>query len=103
MIRRPPRSTLFPYTTLFRSILEQRKLLEKELSQLAFVEHIFPSNANFLLVKMSNAGGIYKYLVSNNVIVRNRDTVVPGCIRITVGSPHENKILIDALKNYKSY
>lgn len=84
-------------------ILEQRKLLEKELSQLAFVEHIFPSNANFLLVKMSNAGGIYKYLVSNNVIVRNRDTVVPGCIRITVGSPHENKILIDALKNYKSY
>ena len=83
-------------------ILEQRRLLVKELSKLAIVEYIYPSDANFLLVKMSDAGEIYKYLVSNNVIVRNRETVVPGCIRITVGSHDENSLLIDVLRNYKN-
>ena len=83
-------------------ILEQRRLLVKELSKLTIVKYIYPSDANFLLVKMSDAGEIYKYLVSNNVIVRNRETVVPGCIRITVGSPDENSLLIDVLRNYKN-
>jgi histidinol-phosphate aminotransferase len=82
-------------------ILEQRNLLEKELSKLPFEKHIYPSDANFLLVEMSDASAIYKYLVSNKVVVRNRDTVVPGCIRITVGSPEENAQLIDVLRNYK--
>ena len=82
-------------------ILEQRNLLEKELSKLPFVKHIYPSDANFLLVEMSDASAIYKYLVSNKVVVRNRDTVVSGCIRITVGSPEENAQLIDVLRNYK--
>ena len=82
-------------------ILEQRVLLEKELSKLPIVKQVYPSDANFLLVKMSDAGAIYKYLVSNKVVVRNRDTVVPGCIRITVGSPKENAQLIDLLRNYK--
>ena len=81
-------------------ILEQRNLLEKELYKLPFVKHIYPSDANFLLVKMSEASEIYKYLVSNKVIVRNRDTVIPGCIRITVGSPEENSQLIEVLQNY---
>ena len=81
-------------------ILEQRNLLERELYKLPFVKHIYPSDANFLLVKMSDAGAIYKYLVSNKVVVRNRDTVVPGCIRITVGSPEENSRLIEVLQNY---
>lgn len=81
-------------------ILEQRNLLVKELSNLSFVKHIYPSDANFLLVKMSEASEIYKYLVSNKVIVRNRDTVIPGCIRITVGSPEENSRLIEVLQNY---
>lgn len=82
-------------------ILEQRNLLVKELTKLPFVKHIYPSDANFLLVKMSDADAIYKYLVSNKVIVRNRATVVPGCIRITVGSPEENAQLIEVLRNYK--
>lgn len=81
-------------------ILEQRELLVDELKKLEIVEHIYPSNSNFLLVKINNAGGVYRYLVSNNVIVRNRESVVKGCIRITVGSPEENRILINALKKY---
>ena len=82
------------------AILEERDVLLQELSDLSFVKHIYPSDANFLLVKLSNPKKIYNYLVSKNVIVRNRDTVVPGCIRITVGSPEENSILLDALKSY---
>ena len=81
-------------------ILEQRNLLVKELSNLSFVKHIYPSDANFLLVKMNDAGDVYNYLVMNKVVVRNRDSVVPGCIRITVGSPEENSRLIEVLQNY---
>ena len=81
-------------------ILEQRNLLVKELSNLSFVKHIYPSDANFLLVKMNDAGDVYNYLVMNKVVVRNRDSVVPGCIRITVGSPEENARLIEVLQNY---
>lgn len=81
-------------------ILEQRNLLVKELSNLSFVKHIYPSDANFLLVKMNDAGDVYNYLVMNKVVVRNRDSVVPGCIRITVGSPEENAQLIEVLQNY---
>ena len=81
-------------------ILKERETLMLEMSKLSFVKHIYPSDANFLLVKMDNPKKVYNYLVSNNVIVRNRDTVVPGCIRITVGSPEENSILINALRNY---
>lgn len=81
-------------------ILEQRNLLVKELSNLSFVKHIYPSDANFLLVKMNDAGDVYNYLVMNKVVARNRDSVVPGCIRITVGSPEENAQLIEVLQNY---
>lgn len=81
-------------------ILEQRNLLVKELSNLSFVKHIYPSDANFLLVKMNDAGDVYNYLVMNKVVVRNRESVVPGCIRITVGSPEENAQLIEVLQNY---
>ena len=81
-------------------ILEQRNLLVKELSNLSFVKHIYPSDANFLLVKMNDAGDVYNYLVMNKVVVRNRGSVVPGCIRITVGSPEENAQLIEVLQNY---
>ena len=81
-------------------ILEQRNLLVKVLSNLSFVKHIYPSDANFLLVKMNDAGDVYNYLVMNKVVVRNRDSVVPGCIRITVGSPEENAQLIEVLQNY---
>lgn len=83
-------------------ILEERKLLENELSKLSIVEHIYPSEANFLLIKVRDASDIYKYLVSKKVIIRNRDTVIPGCIRITIGTPEENKILLKELQSYSN-
>jgi len=79
-------------------ILEQRTWLENQLPGLAVVLKIYPSDANFLLVEVTDANKIYNELVNQKVITRNRNSIVKNCIRITVGSPEENKILIDALK-----
>jgi histidinol-phosphate aminotransferase len=68
---------------------------------LAVVKKIYPSDANFLLVEMTNANKIYNELVNRKVITRNRHSVIENCIRITVGSPEENQKLIDALKKIK--
>jgi histidinol-phosphate aminotransferase len=64
------------------------------------VKHIYPTDANFILVRVDDANAIYQYLVEKSIIVRNRNTVslCMGCIRITVGTPEENKILLDTLK-----
>jgi histidinol-phosphate aminotransferase len=78
-------------------ILEQRSWLENQLADLAVVIKIYPSDANFLLVEMTDANRIYNDLVKQNVITRNRHSVVENCIRITVGSPEENQLLIEAL------
>lgn len=82
-------------------ILEQRTLLEKELKELTIVRHIYPSDANFLLVEMTEANEIYQYLVYKKVIVRNRSAVVRNCLRITVGTPEENRVLLNELKNHR--
>ena len=79
-------------------ILEQRSWLENQLAGLAVVIKIYPSDANFLLVEMRDANRIYNELVNQKVITRNRHSVVQNCIRITVGSPEENQILVDTLK-----
>ncbi len=79
-------------------ILEQRTWLENQLSGLAVVIKIYPSDANFLLVEMTDANKIYDDLVNQKVITRNRHSVVQNCIRITVGSPEENGLLVKALE-----
>ena len=84
-------------------ILEQRGRLADELKSIACVEKIYPSDANFLLVKVTDANAIYDYLVSKGIIVRNRNNVslCLGCLRISIGTPDENTALIEALKAYK--
>lgn len=79
-------------------ILEQRTWLQNQLAELDVVIKIYPSDANFLLVEMTDANRVYNELVNQKVIARNRHSVIQNCIRITVGSPEENKILVDALK-----
>ena len=79
-------------------ILEQRTWLQNQLAGLNVVIKLYPSDANFLLVEVTDANRIYKELVNQKVITRNRHSVVQNCIRITVGSPEENQILVDALK-----
>ena len=84
------------------TILKQRTLLKEELMKLPIVRKIYPSHANFLLVEVDNANNVYQHLVEEKVIVRNRHSVVPNCIRITVGMPEENRALLQALTRYCS-
>ncbi|MGI9544880.1 MAG: histidinol-phosphate transaminase [Cyclobacteriaceae bacterium] len=83
-------------------ILAQRALLVEKLEQLPIVQHIFPSEANFVLVRMTDPDQIYTFLQEKEVIVRNRSTVVKceGCLRITVGTQEENQLLLDILEKY---
>lgn len=84
------------------AILKERGRVAEELLQLPVVEKIYPTDANFFLVKVTDADGIYKYLVAKGIIVRNRNTVslCGNCLRITVGTPAENHTLVGALKAY---
>ena len=87
-------------TVWVKEIVAEREKLKKELLQLKIVEKVFPSDANFLLVRVAGAKAIYDQLVSQGIIVRDRSNVIlcEQCLRITVGTPEENKKLIDAIK-----
>jgi histidinol-phosphate aminotransferase len=85
-----------------KETLAQRDRLVLQLKDFDFVVDIYPSDANFILVKTTNANGIYDFLVKQGIIVRNRSKVelCEGCLRITVGTPDENTVLLDTLKNF---
>ena len=85
-----------------RILLAERALLIDELQKLTLVKHVYPTDANFVLVRVDNANSVYQYLVNKSIIVRNRNTVslCNDCLRITVGTPEENKILLEEIKNY---
>ena len=84
-------------------LLTERTILISELQKLPMVQHIYPTDANFVLVKVTDANAVYQYLVTKSIIVRNRNTVslCQGCLRITVGTPEENKILIQELISFQ--
>jgi histidinol-phosphate aminotransferase len=84
-----------------RRIITERERLAKNLKKMSIIEKIFPSDSNFLLVKTKNADLIYSELIDNKIIVRNRNKIVPGCLRITVGTPGENNKLIRTLRTIK--
>ena len=86
-----------------KQLLAERTKVIKALSELPFFEKAFPSDANFVLVKVSNAQAIYDYLVDKGVIVRNRTHVnlCENCLRITIGFSNENNELIRALRSYQ--
>lgn len=87
---------------MIREIVAQRGWLESELAKLPVVKKIYPSDANFLLVQVTDAKAIYKYLLEKGVVVRDRSSVTlcEGCLRITVGTEAENKALLAYLKSY---
>lgn len=89
---------------MIQEILSEREFLKEELGQLPFIQHIFPSHANFLLVKMPHATEVYNELIEQKVIVRNRSKVLlcEDCLRISVGTRNENEAFIQALKKVAS-
>jgi histidinol-phosphate aminotransferase len=86
-----------------KETLALRDILVLALKDFDFVLDIYPSDANFILVKTTDPKFIYSFLVEKGIIVRDRSKIdlCEGCLRITVGTPGENKILIDTLKKFK--
>jgi histidinol-phosphate aminotransferase len=87
-----------------KEAVEEREYLKKRLTDFSFVKEVFPSDANFILLRVDEATNLYNYLAANKIIVRNRtkDFNCENCIRITVGTPLENEMLIKVLNSYKA-
>lgn len=88
---------------MVKLLKQERSKLEEALSKFSFVRTILPSQANFLLVKTSCADKLYNFLISNNVVVRNRSTqaLCEGGLRFTIGTPGENKKLLSLLRTFE--
>ena len=81
------------------SIIQQREELLKVLNEVNFVEKIYPTEANFILIKVDNANKRYDELIAKGIVIRNR-TTQPLCentLRLTIGTESENALLIKAL------
>ncbi len=85
-----------------KEVVLERNKLSAEIIKLPFIIKVYPSEANFILVKTTNAIDIYNYLSENKIIIRNRSTVTlcEGCLRITIGTKKENELLLNTLINY---
>ena len=84
------------------AIINGRHLLNSELNKLKFVVKVFPSDANFILVRVTDADHLYNYLLTKGIVARNRNNQFgcQGCIRFTIGTPEENLKLIQNLNDY---
>lgn len=84
-------------------IVAQRARLAAALPGFSFVRKVYPSQANFILVKVDDANGLYDHLIADGIIVRNRSKIVgcAGCLRITIGLPEENDKLLKSLSDYE--
>lgn len=84
------------------TIIGERERLQGILPRYPFVRKVFPSDANFLLVRVDAPDALYAYLLDQGIIVRNRNRVpgCEGCLRLTVGLPQENEALLRALDRY---
>jgi len=81
-------------------IKNQKEILLKELKEIGFVKGIYPSDANFLLIKVDNATERYQQLIKKGIVVRNRTNqpLCENCLRISIGTVEDNKQLIEVLK-----
>lgn len=87
---------------MIQELVKERESLGAALSELPLVQNIYPSDANFILIKVPDANGLYNYLVDQGIIVRNRSNVIlcEGCLRITIGTERENKELVAQIRQF---
>lgn len=87
---------------MIRLLVAEREVLVQNLAVLPAVQQIYPSDANFLLVKVKDARKAYDFLLTRGIVVRDRSNVqlCEGCLRITVGTPEENKIFVENLSAF---
>ena len=88
---------------MIKEIVSEKENLAQSLVNLSFVEKVYPSDANFLLVKMNDPVVVYEKLLDQGIVVRDRSKVelCEGCLRITVGTPAENKTLLTSLTSFE--
>ena len=86
-----------------KTVLQERKRLVKAFETFAFIQKIYPSEANFILIKVDDANKRYDELIKKGIVVRNRSSQLhcENCLRITVGTPSENTQLLTKLKTLK--
>jgi len=84
------------------NILSQRTIVNVKLKTFDFILNVYPSDANFILIKVPDAIHLYNYLKAKGIIVRNRSSLplCDNCLRISIGTEQENNILINTLKTY---
>jgi histidinol-phosphate aminotransferase len=84
---------------MIRALVTMREQMSGELAALPVVKKIYPSDANFLLAKVTDPKAVYQYLLGKGIVVRDRSKVelCEGCLRITVGTELENRQLLEAL------
>ncbi len=87
---------------MIKQLLSERDKLSQALSRLEIVEKVFPSDANFLLVRFHDARKVYQAMLQRKIILRDRSQLIhcDNCLRITVGTPRENQLLLEALLSY---
>jgi histidinol-phosphate aminotransferase len=87
---------------MIKEIVDMRNALIDVFEQMPIVEKVYPSDANFILVKIKDARKIYEYLLTKGIVVRDRSNVklCDNCLRITIGTEKENTVLVDALADY---
>jgi histidinol-phosphate aminotransferase len=87
---------------MIKVLVDMRNALAEVFIQIPIVEKVYPSDANFLLVKVQEARKLYDYLLTKGIVVRDRSNVqlCDECLRITIGTETENTLLIDAIADY---
>lgn len=93
------------YRKMLGQILQNRTALTADLQSLPFVREVFPSRTNFLLFRVQDAAGLYRFLQRKGIYVRDRSSQLhcADCLRVTVGSTDENEALIQSMKKFKTH
>ncbi|AGW86187.1 Histidinol-phosphate aminotransferase [Blattabacterium sp. (Nauphoeta cinerea)] len=87
-----------------KNILSERKYMLESLKKIPIIQNVYPSSANFLLVKINfSSKNLYQYLMKKKIIVRDRSKIIlcNNCLRITIGTHEENEYLIDQIRKFK--
>ena len=87
---------------MIREIVDMLNALAEVFEQIPGVENVYPSDANFILVKIQNARKLYEFLITKGIVIRDRSSVklCEDCLRITIGNEKENTLLIDAIQDW---
>jgi histidinol-phosphate aminotransferase len=87
---------------MIKLLVDMREALAEVFASMPTVETVYPSDANFILVKIADARKVYEFLLTKGIVLRDRSNVqlCENCLRITVGTEQENTQLVDAMQEW---